>query len=687
MLRSKAPVWLLLAFSQLLFVDPVQAARCPERCPESCTCVEPSSVRYWIPCRSCYCPPEDGMDSPCSWAGPGGTEHSFEKCLDTLPTGFDHGTKIIYIKHLRSSTILDWSFPNLLQLQHLRIYKSNVSAIQHGAFRGLQSLKLLYLAENRISNLVPDVFLGLKNLEELYLSKNNISVVPKHTFRGLSRLTKLYMDQNQLTSVPVDALLLPTKLERVNLRTNNISFIDNNVKHLQQNKTKQLLLGVPFNKWHCDEKLRWFICNLSRLRFISGANFLTCASPANFKGKALLSRGTKICQTVTNGLRAESFDTASEVKKVTEIFVSKVKPTGRLEVTESTGHEETSSVAVIKTIATNDTIPTHEGYTESPNDVPVSQHTKEEDQIVIILGVDPITHQEDNSSYLLAMSGAVVMPLLLVLASVGVIFVYKRWRGPANPDQPAGADNDHESSGTEGTERIEPYAVAYAHPAELQASNGLSSSADIRPNPAPNQTHNDTIQPYAVAYTEDEGPDPEIKPYAVAYAEDKGPDTEIKPYAVATAEDLAQNDKIEIPLYAVGGPDAPRDAEVDSAPLENNTDQQSTVIKTLIDQSEAEPMERDDVDTEPEYPEEEGENGKQSTSQDMHKGPYVVEEENMSQRASRIYGEGLQPTGSEEHGPSHVLYNPADGQLQDLTSTPSALYGEDQVDTAPSHEP
>ncbi|KAI8515741.1 hypothetical protein Bbelb_065540 [Branchiostoma belcheri] len=497
---------------------------------------------------------------------------------------------------------------------------------------------------------VPGVFLGLENLEELELNSNAISVIPKGAFRGMPRLTTLHLEQNQLASVPVDALLLPPVLKRVNLQSNLITLVDNNVNRLHQNK--QLRLWVSRNKWQCDMKLMWFMCNLSRLKalnLIHDADFLMCASPAEMKGRLLLFVPTRNCQAVTDVYSEE------------ETFVSTNNPR-RSEATESTEYEKTSTLVITKTIATYDKIPTHEDYTESSNDTPVSQHTTEVDQIVVILRGDAITHRKDNIIYLLAMSGAVAVPLLLVLALVAAIFVYKGWRGAglANPDGP---EDDTEYSETEGTERIEPYAVVYGQPAELQPSERQSSATDNHSDPAaPNQMHNDTIQPYAVAY-----------------AEDEGPDTGIKPYAVATEEDLAQNDKIQIPLYAVGGPDAPRDAEVDSAPLKNNTDQQSTPVG----QSEAQPLEKYDVDIEPEYLEEEAEHGKPSTS--LGKGPYNAGEEDVIPTASRIYG--LPPIGSEEHGPSHALYSPAEGQPRDIRSRPSALYGKDPIDTAPKQEP
>ncbi|KAI8498211.1 hypothetical protein Bbelb_241550, partial [Branchiostoma belcheri] len=330
---------------------------------------------------------------------------------------------------------------------------------------------------------VPGVFLGLENLEELEINSNAISVIPKGAFRGMPRLTTLHLEQNQLASVPVDALRMPPVLKRVNLQRNLITLVDNNVSRLQQNN--QLRLWVSYNEWQCDTKLMWFICNLSRLRalnLISDADFLACASPAEIKGRLLSFLSTKICQTVTDGVRAEMHDNVySEEENAPKAFASTHIPR-RL---ESTGYERRSTLVITKTIAAKDTIPSnvHEDYTESSNDTPVSHHTTVVDQIVVILRGDAITHQEDNIIYLLAMTGAVVAPLLLVLTLVTVVFVYKRWRvaGLVNPDRP---ENDTESSKTEGTEMMrtnrtdEPYAVVYAHPPELQASERQNLGTD-----------------------------------------------------------------------------------------------------------------------------------------------------------------------------------------------------------------
>ncbi|CAH1270815.1 Hypp4455 [Branchiostoma lanceolatum] len=99
------------------------------------------------------------------------------------------------------------------------------------------------------------------------------------------------------------------------------------------------------------------------------------------------------------------------------------------------------------------------------------------DRVVIL-----ITNKDDNSSRTLAMINAVAMPLVLIVASVCVLFIYKcrRGAGLAHLDQPTRKD-DKES---EGSQNIEPYAVVYSDSAEPQGTDRTSP------------TVRQTIEPY-----------------------------------------------------------------------------------------------------------------------------------------------------------------------------------------------
>eukprot|EP00058_Branchiostoma_floridae_P015651 XP_002601139.1 hypothetical protein BRAFLDRAFT_75586 [Branchiostoma floridae] len=492
MLERKAPVFLLLAYSHLLLV-PVAAGRHPD----GCSCNKPLAnyqTRF-----HCKCPSVRWKGSPCSWIGYGGITYRFDNCLNALPTGFLEETGKIYINHLRSSTLLEWSFPNVSSLVFLQIQKSNVSAIRPGAFRESET------------------FHGLKNLNSLLLSKNDISVISKHAFSGLPRLTTLHLYMNELTSVPVDALLQPQVLKIADLTTNYITKIDRDITRLEQNLDLCLLMAQ--NTLQCGKDLSWFICNLPGLVLIKDRFKLKCMSTSKFQQTLLHTISKDDCQTNTD----RSLEgTGSIEHDHVKMLIATVTATAR----EDTAVPETTAAAYLY----SQTIPT-ENYTEflSTSDMLPSQHTTEKDH-VILLGGDPIINNVDNSTYILAMAGAVVVPLLFVLAMVGILFLYKRWRsaGLANRAQQAAMGNKPTSSEAEGSQIIELPAVVNSNSA---ASDG---------NSATDQTSgdNDTIQPYAVAYDEDDG---------------QG----IKPYAVAYKEDLEQNDNFKIPLYAADHPSPP----------------------------------------------------------------------------------------------------------------------------------
>ncbi|KAI8517084.1 hypothetical protein Bbelb_056650 [Branchiostoma belcheri] len=92
---------------RLLFV-----VAAPLACPKNCFMTE-EHADGWSNKEGlhCHCPDEKGKASPCSWIGYSG-KCTFSICLDAIPTDFDKETHSIFIKHLRSSTILEWSFQN-----------------------------------------------------------------------------------------------------------------------------------------------------------------------------------------------------------------------------------------------------------------------------------------------------------------------------------------------------------------------------------------------------------------------------------------------------------------------------------------------------------------------------------------------------------------------------------------------
>ncbi|CAH1239307.1 SLITRK6 [Branchiostoma lanceolatum] len=418
----------------------------------------------------CQCPNRYEKEKcPCSWVGHRGTTYNHGHCLDSVPTGFVKETKKIYINHLRSSTLLEWSFPNISDLRRLWIQRSNVSSIRPGAFRGLSFLRELRLVDNRISRLEPDAFLGLETLEHLFLDKNAISAMSQYAFRGLPHLATLHLTNNRLTSLPVNVLLQPTALTMADLRNNSITTIDSDVTRFKRN----LRFRIEDNVLRCDGNLTWFICNLPHLKQISNRNNLTCASPGDVQGTALSAMRKDVCPTTTAAL-PPSTENRSRIESV---------------------NQDTSNVSISSPY--NETIPAEDGSERSAtkDNEPVSRQTTEMDHVIILPGGDPITNKNDDSTYILAMTSAVAVPLLFVLASVGVLFIYKRWREAslADHNEPTRRDDEPTSPETDRSLEIEPYAVTYA-----EGKQASDNSADRETNPAAqNQISGDdnTIQP------------------------------------------------------------------------------------------------------------------------------------------------------------------------------------------------
>eukprot|EP00058_Branchiostoma_floridae_P020725 XP_002606215.1 hypothetical protein BRAFLDRAFT_105003 [Branchiostoma floridae] len=649
MVGRKALVWLLLVSNHLLLVQ--EAA---QRCPDDCF----TGVVF-----SCRCPNPNGKGSPCSWVGYGGT-YVFPVCLDAIPTDFPRETRTVFIEHLSSSTLLEQSFHHLRigRLEHLCIRQSNVSAIQPRAFWGLQHLRHLYLPDNRISRLEPDTFLGLVKLYVLILEKNRISTVSEDAFRGLPLLEDLRLSHNRLTSVPVGALLVlqPESWLFADLQMNYITAIDRDVVRLARNQ--RLTLYVGQNKLRCDKNLTWFVCTVSNLTFISSSQqgALRCAFPPELSGIHITDMRKYFCQTSTErpqrGIGSKTFSELS------------LTPTSRI--------MNSTSPEIFNTDPYTDTIPT-EGYTEMLQTMPVTERTTQMDYVIIL--VENLFINEDvHINYIIAMVSAVVVPLLLVLATASFLFILRLCCVTDVPHQSSQTDGHEGAASTETeSQNIQPYAVAYADSAELRGSDG--SSATTGRNIPARPEDNCTIQPYAVAYGEDPGSD--IQPYAVAYGEVP----QLQCHAAANCvNDQEQVDNYKIQPYAVGFPDPQEDArgsaeDQELKSLDNGSDEQTENVNQRIVQSEDRSLSTDD---------DEAGRGDDPTSHG--KGPYRMDEGNDTPEAIGMqYGSGSQhavPNDcSARASHARLLFNPPDGQLQCQTRGHSLLYEQELMGAAPPH--
>eukprot|EP00058_Branchiostoma_floridae_P012391 XP_002597879.1 hypothetical protein BRAFLDRAFT_128424 [Branchiostoma floridae] len=543
--RALQVLGVLLLSSYLLSVlapDP----RCPDSCLTTSTLLTTKLQEAWgrgpLSLR-CRCPDKDQEGLPCSWVGNGG-RYSFPVCLDAIPTNFHQATQSIFIKHLRSSILMERSFPNTSGLTVLHIQASNVSTIQPGAFLGLPLVKKLYLDDNLISNLGPDTFLGLKNLTDLVINKNELSFISQHAFRGLPLLAYLSLVQNRLPSVPVDALLQPKALTVANLNKNPITNITRHIMLLKQDQHLRLI--VEGTRLNCNKNLKWLICNLPDVGPMLKLDMLRCASPPQLSGTLLTT------------LRKD--------------FIK----FGRCDDASVTTTTAGTSAAVDTTTNTH---------------------------LSIILGGDPVI-REDDKSHLFAIITAVAVPLLIVLALTMTFIIKSHCHGTAallHPDIPSGPELGEpdsiaapvsdtssaasrqpnpahiQTSGDGNT--IQPYAVTYMDVSGKLGKNGrLPPYATTSLPHDSNQTpeNNDTIQPYAVTYMDVSGKGKNgklppygvtsftnsqiseegdaIQPYAVTYMDvsGKGKNGKLRPYATTSlAHDQTSEDSSTIQPYTV----------------------------------------------------------------------------------------------------------------------------------------
>ncbi|CAH1268991.1 Hypp4060 [Branchiostoma lanceolatum] len=458
------------------------------------------------------------------------------------------------------------------------------------------------------------------------------------------------LSRNQLTSVPVEALLQLKALRRAFLTENHISTILSSVMCLKENQ--RLAVYVHNNKLRCDKNLTWFISNLPNLTHITDRLSLKCASPVDLKGIVLNTMRNNMCQSSTdrsnNGIGYTTQDGVTiEIFKHDDVCIARLNhdhmsitspknddasiTSTKLDHVSITNPEyDEVSIASLNqddfsiTRPYNRTGPADEitepSYT---NDVPVSQHTTGEDHVIILRGGRKI-NKNDNSTYTLAMFGAVAVPLLVVLASTGALLIYKRRCGVslAHHDLPTMEDDE-----TGESQKIEPYAVVYSDSAGPQASDRILTAIS-QPEPVSSQSTGDTeaIQPYAVAYDEDQGPESEIKPYAVAYKEDQG-----------------QSDTCKIPLYAVGCPTTTQE-----------TGNPSTIVKQPIAQPDGMPPPTD-ANEESKYENKEAKNGHPLPSDG--KVHYEVGVETMTTSVSdTLYRRGSQYAGADGNNTSNILY-------------------------------
>ena len=165
-------------------------------------------------------------------------------------------------------------------MKGLSFDNTDLHAIRHNAFLGLEGVVILILSNNRLSTLQPTVCQNLPQLEVIKLDNNKLVNLTSDTFTGpcAQHLLILYLQFNELTYLPHDLFNSTLKLNYLDLQQNRLVHLSSNLfsslKALQKlwlgdNAISTLLDGV------LDSLTRLYTLDLS-------GNAICTLSPAVF---------------------------------------------------------------------------------------------------------------------------------------------------------------------------------------------------------------------------------------------------------------------------------------------------------------------------------------------------------------------------------------------------------------------
>lgn len=118
----------------------------------------------------------------------------------------------------------------LKMLTFLNLNYNQIQVLTEGAFAGLRSLERLSLYENKIQHIHNNAFKDIgRKLMRLNLGKNNLDDIPTDAFHPLVNLEVLDLHENRIRHIPDNAFQGLTKLDMLKLEHNLITTIQDNV--------------------------------------------------------------------------------------------------------------------------------------------------------------------------------------------------------------------------------------------------------------------------------------------------------------------------------------------------------------------------------------------------------------------------------------------------------------------------
>ena len=171
---------------------------------------------------------------------------------DEIPTD----TERLTFREVAINYLPDRAFEHLPLCREVEFVNTNISAIDPGAWYGLDNLAKLTLSQNNLENLRQEHFKHLGNLQRLHLSQNKIVRIENDTFEEMSSLRYLELRENQINTLVGGVFHGLTSVTQLLLRNNRISVIgkvplalDDNMNFFMSSETGYMVISVTVRTW------------------------------------------------------------------------------------------------------------------------------------------------------------------------------------------------------------------------------------------------------------------------------------------------------------------------------------------------------------------------------------------------------------------------------------------------------
>lgn len=203
------------------------------------------------------------------------------------------GLKKLNLNHTHLSSVPTSSLSPVTSLESLDLSSNRITVIDVNSFYNLKSLKELILDENPIVQMIAGCLNGMNSLTELSLNRlDNLSNVDVLITYGALSLQQLRLNNcSILQNVDIsDVTKLPASLHQINLRSNDIREINENLQIWLSIESSNIIDISLNSNYSCQTSIQWMakyvICQpiqiVAELTYCAGTNELLTSYLAKF---------------------------------------------------------------------------------------------------------------------------------------------------------------------------------------------------------------------------------------------------------------------------------------------------------------------------------------------------------------------------------------------------------------------